>query len=78
VRVEVVEIEICFELKLICNLQNRFEKEKEFLNWKSASGRIRRGPAGLTARMWPVWPSRPVPQPSGFAGAHRVADPNLT
>jgi hypothetical protein len=35
---------------LNCNLQNRFEKEKEFLNWKSASGRIRRGPAGLTAR----------------------------
>jgi hypothetical protein len=51
VRVEVVEIQICFEFKLICNLQNRFEKEKEkeFFNWKSASGRIRcglRGPTG--------------------------------
>jgi hypothetical protein len=44
VQVEVVEIQIWFEFKLICNLQNRFEKEKkEFLNWKSASGRIRRG-----------------------------------
>jgi hypothetical protein len=28
VRVEVVEIQISFEFKLICNLQNRFEKEK--------------------------------------------------
>jgi hypothetical protein len=30
VRVEVVEIQIGFEFKLICNLQNRIEKEKEF------------------------------------------------
>jgi hypothetical protein len=29
VRVDVVEIQICFEFKLICNLQNRFEKEKK-------------------------------------------------
>jgi hypothetical protein len=37
VRVEVIEIQIYFEFKLICNLQNRFEKEKkEFLNGKSA------------------------------------------
>jgi hypothetical protein len=28
VRVEVIEIQISFEFKLICNLQNRFEKEK--------------------------------------------------
>jgi hypothetical protein len=68
VRVEVVEIQISFEFKLICNLQNRFEKEKEFLNWKSASGRIRRSPTGFTT---------PV-RPSGFTGAHRVADPNPT
>jgi hypothetical protein len=39
VRVEVVEIQILFEFKLICNLQNRFEKEKEFLNWKSTLAR---------------------------------------
>jgi hypothetical protein len=39
-----------FEFKLICNLQNRFEKEKEFLNWKSASGRIQCGPAIHRAR----------------------------
>jgi hypothetical protein len=49
VRVEVVEIQIWFEFKLICNLQNRFEKEKEFLNWKSALGRILRGPADSQA-----------------------------
>jgi hypothetical protein len=29
VQVEVVEIQIWFEFKLICNLQNRFEKEKK-------------------------------------------------
>jgi hypothetical protein len=50
VQVEVVEIQIWFEFKLICNLQNRFEKEKKILNWKSASGRIRRGPVGHPAR----------------------------
>jgi hypothetical protein len=49
---------------LICNLQNRFEKEKEFLNWKSASGRIRRVMRGAAAR----W----------IAGVHHVADPNPT
>jgi hypothetical protein len=48
--VEVVEIQIWFEFKLICNLQNRFEKEKEFLNWKLASGWIRRGPADHRTR----------------------------
>jgi hypothetical protein len=37
------------------------KKEKEFLNWKLASGRIHRSPAGLTARARPAWPSRPVP-----------------
>jgi hypothetical protein len=31
VRVEVVEVQILFEFKLICNLQNRFEKEKKIL-----------------------------------------------
>jgi hypothetical protein len=31
VRVEVVEIQISFEFKLICNLSNKFEKEKGFL-----------------------------------------------
>jgi hypothetical protein len=71
VRVEVIEIQICFEFKLICNLQNRFEKEKEFLNWKLALGRIWRGPAGLTARTCPTWPS-------GFTGVHHIAVPNLT
>jgi hypothetical protein len=78
VQVEVVEIQIGFEFKLICNLQNRIEKEKEILNWKSASDRIRRGLAGLTARAWPARPSRPTSRPSGFTGAHHIADPNLT
>jgi hypothetical protein len=50
VRVEVVEVQIVFEFKLICNLQNRFEKEKKILNWKSALDRIWHGPAGHRAR----------------------------
>jgi hypothetical protein len=78
VRVEIIEIQIRFEFKLISNLQNRFEKEKEFFNWKSASGRIRRSPAGLTARARPARPSRLAPWPRGFMGAHCVADPNPT
>jgi hypothetical protein len=67
VRVEVVEIQFSFEFKLICNVQNRFEKE--FLNWKSDSGQIRRGLAGGAAARWitgvkPTWRSRirPVKQ----------------
>jgi hypothetical protein len=56
---------------LICNLQNRFEKEKEkeFLNWKSASGRIRRGPASHRARglrVKPIIRNRIYPLPDFF------------
>jgi hypothetical protein len=36
---------------LICNLQNIFEKKKQFLNWKSASGQIRRSPARASRRI---------------------------
>jgi hypothetical protein len=72
VRVEVVEIQICFEFKLIYNLQNRFEKEK-ILNWKLASGRIRRSPDGHRAR-----PSRRHRGPVDHGRETRVAKPNPT
>jgi hypothetical protein len=40
VLVEVIEIQIGFEFKLICNLYNRFEKEKNFLFKNRHLGRI--------------------------------------
>jgi hypothetical protein len=49
VRVEVIEIQISFEFKFVCNLENSFEKEKGFSNFLRLLGRI------------PAQPSRPPP-----------------
>jgi hypothetical protein len=52
VLVEVIEIQIWFEFKLICNLKNGFEKEKNFLFKKRHLGRIHSAaqPAGAAAQ----------------------------
>jgi hypothetical protein len=52
VRVEVIETQIWFEFKLICNLQNSFEKEKGFLILIQLLGRNLSSaqPASLRAR----------------------------
>jgi hypothetical protein len=50
VQVEVVEIQIWFEFKLIFNLQKGLKNYKEFSNFLGKMGRIPAGPA------WPSYP----------------------
>jgi hypothetical protein len=56
VRVEVVEIQIWFEFKLICNLQKGLKNYKGFSNFLGNMGRI---PALAQLSFSHVWPARP-------------------
>jgi hypothetical protein len=72
VRVEVIEIQIWFQFKLVWNLENIFEKDKVFSIFPSLLGRNRLGPAGLSSR---ARPDRPNPRSE--AKSNPLSESNL-
>jgi hypothetical protein len=76
VRVEVIEIQIWFEFKLVCNLQKGLKIYNGFSIFLRRIGPIPGlGPTGLLSRAVRKWPSARLSGPASLAGVHpsRVA-----
>jgi hypothetical protein len=71
VRVEVVEIQICFEFKLVCNLQKGLKIYKEFsIFLRHIGSNPGLDLVGLLSRADHEWPSARPSGPASLAGVH--------
>jgi hypothetical protein len=71
VRVEVIEIQIWFEFKLVCNLQKGLKIYKEFsIFLRRIEPNPRLGPAGLLSHVVRKRPSARPSGPANLTGVH--------